>query len=202
MKKQETGKRKTAKGPGEQDHILIIMHERGRSNEGNMNEIIDHANTMIDDITELKQKLRRTEADVEASGKKGQREMQKVTKKIKKVELRGSKQIRKLERTIREGNDHGSEQGTGRQHAREGERAAAATAACKAGACAAEAHAIAGTAKPMQAWDAGVTAMPRLSSQTMVSEAALTAIQTTATTWDFNAPDAVEAVMLKIVSCA
>ena len=52
----------------------------------------------------------------------------------------------------------------------------------------------------MQAWDATITAMVELSAPGRVAEAALTAMQMTAKTWGFDTPEAVEAVMLKIVS--
>ena len=52
----------------------------------------------------------------------------------------------------------------------------------------------------MQAWDATVTAMAEMKPPETVAAAALTAMQMTADAWGFQAPDAVEAVMLKIVS--
>ena len=54
-------------------------------------------------------------------------------------------------------------------------------------------------ATAMQAWDATITAMVELRAPEIVAEAALTAMQMTAGTWSFEAPEAVEAVMLKIV---
>ena len=52
----------------------------------------------------------------------------------------------------------------------------------------------------MQAWDATITAMAGLKAPGIVAEAALTAMRMAAGTWGFEAPEAVEAVMLKIVS--
>ena len=55
-------------------------------------------------------------------------------------------------------------------------------------------------ATAMQAWDATIAAMVELKAPGIVAEAALTAMRMTAGTWGFDAPEAVEAVMLKIVS--
>ena len=55
-------------------------------------------------------------------------------------------------------------------------------------------------ATAMQAWDATITSMVGLEAPGIVAAAALTAMQMIARTWGFEAPEAVEAVMLKIVS--
>ena len=65
---------------------------------------------------------------------------------------------------------------------------------------AAEARAAAEAEKVMQAWDMAVTKMARLDSPATVASAVAAAIQLPARVWNFEAPDAVEAVMLKVES--
>ena len=130
--------------------------------------------------------------------------IQKETRETKEAQRKDSEQTRERREMARvpdEGDNHGSERSNPHLHspnilgqpAEESEREATRTVAR-----AAEAHAAAEAEKVMQAWDTIVTKMARLDSPAMVSSAVAAAIQLTARVWNFEAPDAVEAVMLNL----